>query len=237
MLSCFITLTYDDDHLPADRSLDLDHFQRFMKRLRKKHGAGIRFFHCGEYGEKFGRPHYHALIFNHDFADKKPWKKRGEVTLYTSVDLQGLWPYGFCSVGAVTLQSAGYVARYIMKKVTGPRADDHYEYVNPETGEVTQRRPEYVTMSRRPGIGARWFEQFRDEVFPGDFVVVDGRKARPPRFYDNLLEALSEVEHEAMVIHRRRRAAAHRENVTPERLAVREKCTSARVNRLVRDVE
>ena len=66
--NCFITLTYDNAHLPSDFSLDKKHFSDFMKRYRKKFGPNIRYFHCGEYGSKFGRPHYHACIFNHDFS-------------------------------------------------------------------------------------------------------------------------------------------------------------------------
>ena len=68
--NCFITLTYRDECLPTNGSLDLDAFQKFMKRLRRRFGEGVRFFHCGEYGENFGRPHYHAILFNLDFSDK-----------------------------------------------------------------------------------------------------------------------------------------------------------------------
>ena len=91
-LNCFITLTYDPEHLPPDGSLVLDHFQRFMKRLRKRFGSGIRFFHCGEYGEKFARPHYHACLFNFDFPDKVLYTIRDEIRLYRSAILEELWP-------------------------------------------------------------------------------------------------------------------------------------------------
>lgn len=120
--NCFVTLTYDDKHLPADRSLKLRHFQNFMKKLRKKYGAGIRFFHCGEYGEKFRRPHYHALIFNHDFDDKILWSKNRGSPLYISESLDSLWEFGFATIGDVTFESAAYVARYITKKVNGELA-------------------------------------------------------------------------------------------------------------------
>jgi hypothetical protein len=65
--NCFITLTYSPENLPKDGSLDVSHFQKFMKRFRKRFGPGIRFFHCGEYGESLSRPHYHACIFGFDF--------------------------------------------------------------------------------------------------------------------------------------------------------------------------
>lgn len=181
--NCFITLTYDDKFLPKNGSLCLKDFQNFMKRLRKKYGQGIRFFHCGEYGSLNGRPHYHSLLFKHDFSDKKLFSEREGIRLYTSDSLSKLWPLGFSTVGDVTFESASYVARYIMKKVTGKKAKDHY-------GE---RIPEYITMSRGSkklgtgGIGRGWYEKYKDDVYPRDFVVVRGYKSRPPRFYDHLL--------------------------------------------------
>lgn len=127
--NCFITLTYNNDHLPEDRGLHYDHFQLFMKRLRKKYGEGIRFYMCGEYGEKLGRPHFHACLFNHDFSDKTPWKTTETgFKLFRSKELEELWPYGYSSVGAVSFESAAYVARYIMKKVNGEAAEMHYTF-------------------------------------------------------------------------------------------------------------
>ena len=176
--NCFITLTYSPEHLPPGGTLVLDHFQRFMKRLRKRFGSGIRFFHCGEYGEKGGRPHYHACLFNFDFDDKELYRERDGVRLYTSAILSDLWGFGFVTVGDVSFESAAYVARYITKKITGDSAESHYG----------DRKPEYTTMSRRPGIGAPWFQQFGSDVFPSDEVVLRGRVMRPPRFYDSLYE-------------------------------------------------
>lgn len=126
--NCFVTLTYNDDFLPEDRSLHYRHFQLFMKRLRKRHGDGVRFYMCGEYGEKQGRPHYHACLFNFRFSDMRLWQERNGVKLYRSAELERLWPFGFCSVGEVTFESAAYVARYIMKKVTGDAAESHYTF-------------------------------------------------------------------------------------------------------------
>lgn len=176
--NCFITLTYDDAHLPSDRSLNKKHFQDFMKRLRFRFGEGIRFFHCGEYGEKFARPHYHACLFNFDFPDKVLWKEALGNRLYTSEALNELWPFGFHSIGDVTFESAAYVARYITKKVTGDKAADHYG----------GRLPEYTTMSRRPGLARGWYEKFSADVFPADEVVLRGKRMRPPKYYDHLFE-------------------------------------------------
>ena len=135
--NCFITLTFNPESLD-DRSnpwsLDVRDFQLFMKRLRKKYGAGIRFYHCGEYGELNKRPHYHACIFGFDFPDKRLWKVTNSGhRLYISESLDELWPFGFCTIGNVTFESAAYVARYIMKKVNGDAAADHYEWIDEDT--------------------------------------------------------------------------------------------------------
>lgn len=236
--NCFVTLTYAPEHLPPDRSLHLDHFQKFMKRLRKKTGGGVRFFHCGEYGEQFGRPHYHAILFNVAFGDQKLWKVQNEFPLYTSEALSRLWPLGFSSVGAATFQSAAYVARYILKKVTGAQSASHYEWTDPETGEVHQRKPEYVTMSRRPGIGRTWLDKYGgSDCWRHDEVVIDGRAMRPPRYYDDVLKVEHPSEFEATKRRRVAASLAHADNNTPERLEVREKVQQAKLTRLKRTVE
>lgn len=176
--NCFITLTYDKYNLPENGSLCLRDWQLFAKRLRKKYPQKIRFFQCGEYGDGPGRrPHHHAVLFNHDFADKKAFSKRLDYTIYTSDELSKLWQKGFTTVADVNLKSAGYVARYSMKKITGKKKEEHY-------GNMV---PEFATMSRRPGIGKGWYDKFSGDVYPNDRVIIDGTYSRPPRFYDNLL--------------------------------------------------
>lgn len=189
--SCFITLTMNDEYLATREnplSLDKSEFQRFMKRLRKRYGKEIRYFHCGEYGEKNQRPHYHAIIFGLDFKDKELFKVRDEIRLYTSESLAELWPYGFVTIGEVTYESAAYVARYVTKKIKGKDAEDHYIRWDPSTGEGIPIEPEYATMSRKPGIGKTWFDKYKNDVYPHDYVVIKGEyKIRPPRFYDSKL--------------------------------------------------
>jgi hypothetical protein len=184
-------LTYSPEHLPAHGSLNYDHPVLFMKRLRKEFGSGIRSFGCGEYGELLSRPHYHLCIFNFDFLDKKLWRRDAENNLFTSEVLQGLWPYGFSTVGDLTFESAAYVARYVTKKITGKRAAGHYEVVDAESGEVFTRLPEKpVCVSRRPGVGRGWYEKHGKFVRSHDFVVRNGLKLRPPKYYDRLHEKL-----------------------------------------------
>lgn len=219
----FITLTYDTDHLPAGGSLVKEDFQAFIKSLRKHLGQKkLRYFHCGEYGENLARPHYHALLFGHWFPDARSFgKSKSGFPQWRSPTLDRLWAKGHCTIGSVTYQSAGYCARYIMKKVTGEYADYYYD----------GRLPEYITMSRRPGIGAGWFAKFSSDAFPSDFIVVEGKKHPVPRFYDKLLKRKQQHEELQIIKNKRRRKAANRRNVLnskPARLAVRETVLTAK---------
>lgn len=228
----FVTLTYDDEHLPKDGSLQKADFQRFMKRLRKKRApVPVRYFHCGEYGDENGRPHYHAILFGVDFPDRglDATSGRGD-DWYSSPELQSLWPYGHATIGAVTFESCAYVARYVLKKVTGDRATDHYRRYSPD-GEVYYLQPEYCSMSLKPGIGARWFEEYSKEVVDYDGVVNGGKLAGVPRYYDKLRDS---EELRRTKRKRVRSALKHLDNNTPERLAVREEVKAAQVNLFLR---
>lgn len=235
--NCFITLTYDQDHVPSDMSLNHRHWQLFMKRLRKKYGPNIRFYMCGEYGDKFGRPHFHGILFNFDFPDKILWKKERETPLFTSESLQTLWPQGFSTIGAASYESAAYCARYVMKKINGPQAEEHYQYFNEITGEITQRKPEYNLPSNRPGIGYNWFKTYAKELFPDDFIIVKGRKSTVPKYYTDKFKASDPDEFFKVELEREAKQWLARENSTPERLAVREKVLKARMTYLERVIE
>ncbi|QXP08327.1 MAG: replication initiator protein [Arizlama microvirus] len=223
--NCFITLTYNNENLPAGGSLQLKDFQDFMKRLRFRFGSGIRFFHCGEYGEQFARPHYHACIFNYDFADKQIWKDARDVKLYTSETLNDLWEHkGYCTVGDVTFESAAYVARYITKKITGDRAEAHYG----------NRHPEYTTMSRRPGLGKGWYERFTSDVFPCDNVVLRGKVMRPPKFYDRQFELAYPEDFATLKRIRKCNAEIMAQKEPESRLAVKEELQQLKFKQLKR---
>lgn len=240
--NAFVTLTYDDSHVPPGGTLVKKDYQDFMKRLRHHFPQKIRYFQCGEYGETTHRPHYHACLFNMDFPDKEFYTERQGVRLYFSPMLQDVWGKGFCTIGDVTFESAAYVARYIMKKVTGDDAEEHYKSLDPETGEIFDIIPEYVTMSRGGrgdglgGIGKGWFEKWSGDVYPDDTIVMRGKEMKPPRFYDGLFEqkdpeALMAIKHERLVY-----AKKHAEHNTRERLAVREKVKQAQVGQLKRTI-
>lgn len=234
--NCFITLTYRPKDLPVDGSLDVRHWQLFAKRLRKKLGP-FRFLHCGEYGDTNFRPHYHACIFGLDFShDRQLFKKQGPNETFVSADLEETWGLGFATVGHLTWQSAAYVARYVMKKATGDLAKERYRRLDLETGEETYVKPEYITMSRRPGLAAEWFRTYKPDVFPSDEVVHDGKRHRPPKFYDNLHEREDPQAHETIKAKRRERVAARAKDYTPERLKTREKVAEARLSQLRRPI-
>lgn len=216
-VNTFVTLTYDDKKLPVNASLDREAFPLFMKRLRKSiEPAKVRYFHVGEYGTRTNRPHYHALLFGYRPEDQKLLAVRGKYPVYTSEALRVLWPDGLHEFGEVTGASALYCAGYMKRKMTGSWAKLKYGV----------REPEYGTMSRNPGIGAAWLDKFRCEVYPCDGVVVRGMVVKPPRYYDLRAERVAPLDVEA--VRSKRFQARRRENETPERLAVQEKCAIAR---------
>lgn len=178
--NCFITLTYDDAHLPKDYGLQKKDFTNFIKRLRKNTGAKIRYYAAGEYGDLYSRPHYHACLFGWKPDDLVLYSVRNGVNLYLSDTLLKAWQYqGYVTVGDVTFESAAYVARYVTKKITGDRAEEHY----------CGRQPEYTVMSRRPGIGAKFFERYSTDIYGKDFLVIrDQIKCKPPRYFDRIYD-------------------------------------------------
>jgi len=229
----FITLTYDQVHVPPDGGLRVKDWQDFAKRLRKKLGP-FRFFHCGEYGDTNKRPHYHACIFGLDFsADRVFMRESGGGRLYLSPTLESVWGKGMSSVGDLTYESAAYVARYCVGKLTGERGKEAYARFNGDTGECWSVRPPYTTMSRRPGIGAGWFDRFAADVYPADEVVHKGRRFRPPRFYDG---KLPEAALDSIRAKRQRAVALRKEELTFDRLKAREEFSVGRVSSTQRKV-
>lgn len=193
--NCFITLTYNDENLPKDRSIQKKVIQNFLKKLRKSLSPKqIRYFACGEYGEQTKRPHYHICLFGHDFEDKevlhydskryrKTWSSGTDHTLYTSESLEKMWGNGFVTIGELTFESAGYVARYCMKKISGSTPQAH-QMRKEKYGDSLQ--PEFALMSRMPGIGKEWIEKYWSDVYPKDFLTIKGIKMQPPRYYDSV---------------------------------------------------
>lgn len=230
----FVTLTYDDDHVPHDFSLHYRDFQLFMKKLRKSVGF-VRFFMCGEYGEQTSRPHFHACLFGYRPGDLYYWRKLPSgFDSYRSPSLEAIWTDGACEVGDVTYESAAYVGRYCLKKVTGSAAKEHYSAVDGSTGEIYERRPEFARMSLKPGIGRTWFDRYRDEVFPRDRVVVRGVECKPPRYYKKVYDSISGVESDDVDYRRYLKGLKFSGDNTEDRLRVKEEILRARVMQLKR---
>lgn len=246
----FLNFTYNDDHL-VDRyitrydngkplysgTLHYPHWQRFARRLRKslsrEKSRQTKFYMCGEYGDELGRPHYHACLFGHDFADKKHFRTtQGGFPLYTSETLNKLWPHGFATIGSVTFESAAYVARYVMKKITGKRKEKHYEKIDIETGEIKKLKQEFNQMSRRPGIGSRWIHKYTSDVYPKGKVITRGHESNAPRYYDKIYKLLDPLGYELTEFGRQLEIQPG-EN-TDERLRARETVAKARMATLKR---
>lgn len=243
--NCFITLTYAPEFLPENGSLVMEHFQLFMKRLRKKYGKSIRFFHCGEYGEHFKRPHYHACLLNFDFPDKQHLytTSRGDF-VYSSKALDKLWGYGRAEIGSLTFESAAYVARYVTKKINGNLANEHYTVIDPGTGELVRLKSEYTTQSRTPGIGAPYLQKYGKDIYAHDRITFRGGLHRkPPRAFDRRYEITNPDEFYAVRV-RREEAAYSVDGLTKfrkkaldntfERLKVREEVQQASLKTLLK---
>lgn len=170
---------------------------------------------CGEYGERNGRPHFHACLFNCWFSDAVHFRGEGDCAEYRSAQLERIWSHGGCVFGQVTPESASYVSRYLIQ-------DRNRVYVD-EEGELRVAVREFNQMSRRPGIGATWWKKFGvSDVVPDGQVVVRGRKGRAPRFYDKAMRRLDAHSFALVVADRVEAAAARHGDQSPERLVARE---------------
>lgn len=185
----FITLTYDDEHLPRYSSLDYTHLQKFWKRLRKDLGP-LRYYAVGEYGDSTNRPHYHACVFGHDFTEGRTIIRNVPTPLWTQPHLQETWGMGMVSVGALNFTTAQYTASYVTKKLNNKK---QYVRVDEETGELIPLVQPRAFMSLRPAIGRTWLDKHGDQVYAHDHVIADGQPQKPPKYYDRWLEQRSEI--------------------------------------------
>lgn len=213
-----------------------DSQKKRLKQKQKKFLAPYqqKFYMCGEYGDKTARPHYHAIIFGVEFEDKKLYKIENGQRLYNSETLSRLWPDGFAVIGNVTFESAAYVARYIMKKQTGKAAEDYYTCMHPETGEILKKQPEYNRMSNRNAIGRDWYDSFKGDLYPKDYVTFQGKKFKVPKYYDKLYEKENPFEYDEIKQNRMLNAEKYQDNNTYDRLLVREKVLIQKLDKLPR---
>lgn len=253
--NAFITLTYNDEHL-AGPSLEHRHFQLFMKRLRKsvsrasnknqsardldqkgQPNGRLSYYMAGEYGSTTRRPHYHACIFGWEPSDKLYWRRTPTGSrLYTSQLLDKLWGKGFTSIGDVNFESAAYIARYIMAKITGPNSAQFYEHVDEQTGVITDLKPEYNKMSlgKNNAIGKTWLQKYEQDVYPEGELLIRKTKTKTPKYYDKLYKKKEPDNYEEMKMNRELQQLEYVKDNTPERLAAKERVKRAQTNALLR---
>lgn len=203
----FITLTYNNDFVPksdnGDMVLDPPAVSSWMKRLRRNfeyyYGhKGVRFYACGEYGSKGMRPHYHVCLFNSPLDDLSfaGLNKLGD-PLYTSDFIDQAWSkeitssqrlsFGGVCIGKMNWRTCAYTARYTMKKAYGSDKEDLVKL-----GLV----PEFVNMSRRPGIGLDYFLANYDTMYDRDQIIlpaISKDKAniqRIPKYFDKKMKEI-----------------------------------------------
>ena len=155
----------------------------------------------------------------------------GRADLHKSALLDELWRHGDCKIGEVTFESAAYVARYAMKKVTGDLAASVYTVVLPD-GTMLEREPEMLVMSKRPAIGREWFQRFGKHVYVRDKVVARGKEMQPPRYYDKLLP---EVVRGIVTRRRAELGDERKDDHTDDRNNVRDVVVRAGLNQYERD--
>lgn len=221
--NCFLTLTYNNDHLPHDLSIDKDHIQRFLKRLRH-HMGPFSYYAVGEYGESTHRPHYHACIFGLDFPDKKQFKKMASYWLYTSAKLTQIWGYGNCLIGALTYETAQYTAKYVTKKVL--QGGGIYMRLDEESGELFPVIQPDSWMSTNPAIAKEWVKRYSGDLIK-DYIVIRTKKTNLPKYYDKLMETLHKETHTKNKENRIKNAKQH----TKKQLHAREQITRARIKK------
>lgn len=248
--ACALTLTYDEETCPSDYSVDVREWQLFAKRLRQKMwrahrkamGAGLtakslaktfrgaRYLAVGEYGGRFLRPHYHALLFGQDFTSDGVHQVDDNGNPYwESATLKELWPNGIHRVQPLTPETVNYICRYVVKKLVEKHTHENEERTNALTGETWTVQKPFMVMSRRPGIGATWFNKYGRDVFPRDKVYSKGKMLPVPRYYFSKLEAADQLAAAGVKDERRKAKAKNAKNNTKERREARAKITKARL--------
>lgn len=223
--NCFVTLTYDDDHVPW--GLEKAKLQTFLKNLRNRIGR-YRYFAVGEYGGQSFRPHYHLLLFGVWFPDAA-LSRPGSRPLWRSSVLESLWREGFSSIGMVDEGTARYTCGYVVKKLDGEKGPR--KKLDLMTGEVIEVPREFALMSRRPGLGQGWLKKNWKEVFAEEkceVVLTGGAKVAPPRYYHKMLEAWEpELADQVKVWKRERLTGEEIAERSRDRLEVKEKISQA----------
>lgn len=205
----FITLTYDDDHIPgmivktgeimrkvqytwkpgeklpsSVQILLYEDIQKFLKRLRKAYRGKLRYFVAGEYGEQTARPHYHMILYGWRPTDLEQLYKIHHNGYYTSKWLENLWGMGQIQIAQAVPETYRYVAGYVTKKmyeIDGKKANAYYE--------LGQTKP-FACMSLKPGLGDHYYQEHKEEIWRQGYIqCTNGKQAQIPRYYEKQMEA------------------------------------------------
>lgn len=205
----FITLTYDDDHVPgmivktgeimrkvqytwkpgeklpsSVQILLYEDIQKFLKRLRKAYRGKLRYFVAGEYGEQTARPHYHMILYGWKPKDLENLYKIHHNGYYTSKWLADLWGMGQIQIAQAVPETYRYVAGYVTKKmyeIDGKKANAYYE--------LGQTKP-FACMSLKPGLGDHYYQEHKAEIWRQGYIqCTNGKQAQIPRYYEKQMEA------------------------------------------------
>lgn len=283
----FVTCTYSDENLPQKlildthtgeilqnskgyiHALDDSDSTNFLKRLRitfERYGlrseeSDLRYFYCGEYGEKFFRPHFHYLFFGLEIPDLVVSHQRNGNVFYTSKLLDKIWGKGFVVIGELCFDTCAYVARYVMKKQKGKGAKEQRERLktitfNGVTKEIDvskglsleEFRDEFCRMSRRPGIARKYFDEHKGDMYHTDELFVKTSqglsKVKPCRYFDKLYDV--ECPEDLLSIKERRRdvgkanALSRREKTSlsdEDYLKLKDDLKNKQILKLKRDVD
>lgn len=205
----FITLTYDDDHVPgmivktgeimrkvqytwkpgekrpdSVQILLYEDIQKFLKRLRKAYRGKLRYFVAGEYGEQTARPHYHMILYGWEPTDLENLYKIQHNGYYNSKWMAKLWGMGQIQIAQAVPETYRYVAGYVTKKmyeIDGKKANAYYE--------LGQTKP-FACMSLKPGLGDNYYQEHKAEIWRQGYIqCTNGKRAQIPRYYEKQMEA------------------------------------------------
>jgi len=192
---------------------------------------------CGEYGENgTRRPHYHIILFGYKPTDLEPYgvNKQRQV-LNTSPQIAKIWGKGNVDISDVNLETCQYVARYIMKKQIGKDAD--YTHLT-QHGLTVDRTPEYTAMSRKPGIAKAWFDQYYQDIYSYDELLISGKNgvhyAKIPRYYDTLMAEIDPLYMDSLK--EKRQEKAYKNFPNDLKLNAQQKITERKLDKLKREL-
>ena len=199
--SIFLTLTYDNKHYPPNGGLVKSDVQNFVRRLKEKVAPKkIKYYFVGEYGDQTNRPHYHAIIYGYEPAANTIEQISNEngMPLYSSTELTKLWskrkgtdPIGYAVYGHVNWDTCSYVARYVTKKINdSPEANTNVD--NEARFKYRGNIQEFALSSRNPAIGKEWLDKYYDETVRDDYIVLNGKKMLPPKYFDDQIRKKDE---------------------------------------------